>query len=97
MFGAGQRDGEYTVSSGPTYGGFVTIAQMGRCRTSRLQDTGVQEYRLPSPPSFKCHLPVLRENLSVDSQNIPCATLKRRVSWLVGNLCISLIHSPVQQ
>jgi hypothetical protein len=33
---------------------------------------------------------VLRESLSVEIQNIPCATLKRRGSWLVGNLCISL-------
>jgi hypothetical protein len=40
-----------------------------------LQDYRVQEYRLPSPPSIKCN--VLRESLSEDSQNIPCATLKR--------------------
>jgi hypothetical protein len=48
----------------------------------------VQEYRLPSLPSFKCN--VLRESLSVDtdSRNIPCATLKRQ--GVVGNLCIFL-------
>jgi hypothetical protein len=39
---------------------------------ARLQSTRVS---LPSPPSFKCN--VLRESLSVDSQNIPCATLKK--------------------
>jgi hypothetical protein len=33
----------------------------------------VQEYRLPS---IKCN--VLRESLSENTQNIPCATLKRR-------------------
>jgi hypothetical protein len=48
---------------------FVVSAhsQRGRCRTSRLQDYRVQEYRFPSPP----HCNVLRESLSVDSQNIP--------------------------
>ncbi len=45
-----------------------------------LQDYRVQEYRLPSPPSFKCN--VLRESLSVDSQNIPCTKLKRKGSWI---------------
>jgi hypothetical protein len=58
------------------------FSQRGRCRTSRLQDYRVQEYRLPSPPSIKCN--VLRKNLSEDSQKIPCATLKRR--GVVGNL-----------
>jgi hypothetical protein len=42
----------------------------------------VQDYRLPSPPSFKCN--VLPESLSVDSQNIPCAILKRRGSWVIS-------------
>jgi hypothetical protein len=36
---------------------------------------------------------VLRESLSVDSQNIPCATLKRR--GVLDNLCISLIETYV--
>ncbi len=44
---------------------------------------------LDSPPSFKCNL--LCESLSVVSQSIPCATLKRRGSWVPGNLCISLV------
>jgi hypothetical protein len=35
--------------------------------TSQLQDYRVQEYRLPSPPSFKCN--VLRESLSGQSHN----------------------------
>ncbi len=46
-----------------------------------MQDYRVQEYRLPSPPSIKCN--VLRESLSEDSQNIPCATLKERGSWVI--------------
>ncbi len=51
----------------------VTVARL-LCR--------VQDYRLPSPPSFKCN--VLRESVSVDSQNIPLATLKRRGSWVIS-------------
>jgi hypothetical protein len=47
-----------------------------------------QEYRLPSSPSFKCN--VLSESLSVDSQNIPCATLKRSGSWVIS-VHISLV------
>jgi hypothetical protein len=56
--------------------------ERGRCRTSQVQDYRVQEYRLPSSLSFKCN--VLRESRSVDSQNIPCATLKRRGSWVIS-------------
>ena len=50
----------------------------------RLQTTGyrVQKYRLPSPPSIKYN--VLRESLSEESQNIPCATLKSRGSWVIS-------------
>jgi hypothetical protein len=66
----------------PPSGILSPSAQRRRCRTSQLQDYRLQEYRLPSPPSFKCN--VLRESLSVDSQNIPCATLKRRGSWVIS-------------
>jgi hypothetical protein len=62
------------ISRGPTYADFVTILTEGS-----MQDFTVarlQEFRLPSPPSIKCN--VLRESLSEYSQNIPCATLKRR-------------------
>ncbi len=52
----------------PSLGILSLSAPRRRCRTSQLQD--------PSPPSFKCN--VLRQSLTVDSQNIPCATLKRR-------------------
>jgi hypothetical protein len=55
--------------------------------TSLLQDYRVQEHRFPSPPSFKCN--VLRESLSEDSQNIPCATTKS--GGVAGNLCTSLV------
>jgi hypothetical protein len=41
----------------------------------------VQVYRLPFSPSIKCN--VLRESLSCDCQNIPCAKLKRRGSWVI--------------
>jgi hypothetical protein len=61
------------ISKDSTFGDFVTIRTEGSMQdvsVTRQQST-VQEYRLPSPPSFKCS--VLRESLSVDSQNIPCA------------------------
>jgi hypothetical protein len=71
------------TSRGPISSGILSLsAQGGRCRTSQLQDYRVQEYRLPSPPSFKCNL--LRESLFVDSQNIPCSTLERRGSWVIS-------------
>jgi hypothetical protein len=78
------------ISRGPTPSGILSLsAPRRRCRTSQLQGYRVQEYRLPSLPSFKCN--VLRESLSVDSQNIPCATLQRKGGkGVVGNLCISL-------
>jgi hypothetical protein len=72
------------ISRGPTLGDFVTIrtkASMQDITDTRLQSTRVG-YRLPSPPSFKCN--GLRESLSVDSQNIPSATLKRRWSCLIS-------------
>jgi hypothetical protein len=61
------------ISRGPTFGDLVTIRTEGSMldiKVARLQ----KEYILPSPSSFKCN--VLRESLSMDSQNIPCATLK---------------------
>jgi hypothetical protein len=62
-----------------TFGDFVTSSShregsMQDVLVARLQSPRV--YRLPSSLSFKCN--VLRESLSVDSQNIPCATLPRR-------------------
>ncbi len=62
---------------------------------ARLQSTRVQT---PLSPLFKMYGNVLRESLSVDSQNIPCATLKRRGSWIISvNLCISLFGPDLQQ
>ncbi len=60
-------------------------ARQHGCKTAEY-GTKVQT---PSSPCIKCN--VLRESLSEDSQNIPWETLKRRGSWLVGNLYISLI------
>jgi hypothetical protein len=70
-----QRDGEYN-------GDFVTFRTEGSMQditATKLQSTRVQTTL--SSLSFKCN--VLRESLSVDSQNIPCATLKRRGSWVI--------------
>jgi hypothetical protein len=72
------------IGRGPTFGDFVTILTEGSMQdntVARLQST-VQEYRLPSSPSIKFN--VLRESLSEDSQNIPCATLKSRGSWVIS-------------
>ncbi len=67
----------------PPLGVLSLFVPRRRCRTSLLRDYRVQEYRVPSPPSFKCN--VLRESLSVDSQNIPCATLKSSgSSWVIA-------------
>jgi hypothetical protein len=64
----------------PPSGILSLSAQRRRCRKAQWQDYRVQEYRVSS---FKCN--VLRESLSVDSQNIPCATLvKRRGSWVIS-------------
>ena len=64
-------------------------SQRGRCRTTRLQDYRIQEYRLTSPPYIKCN--VLRESLSEDGQNIPLCNTKEKV--VVGNLFISLVEA----
>jgi hypothetical protein len=70
------------ISRGPTFGDFVTISTEGSMQEVTVARLQVQEYRLPSPPSLKCN--VLRESFSVDSQNIPCAALKRRMSWVIS-------------
>jgi hypothetical protein len=55
-------------------GGKVRIRILSLSTERGRQNYRVQEYRFPSSLSFKCN--VLRESLSVDSQNIPCATLQ---------------------
>ncbi len=77
-----QRGGEYKkrfylrgFSHYPHRG--VDAGQHG-CKTTEYR-TRVQTPI--SPVSIKCN--VLRESLSEDSQNIPCATLKRRWSWVI--------------
>ncbi len=84
----GERDGEYKQRSHlREFCHFPHRGVAAGCHSCRLQ-----EYRLPSLPSFKCN--VLREILSVDNKNIPCATLKRRGSWVisvylwVGHTCL---------
>ncbi len=71
------------ICKGSTCRDFVTILierSMKDFTAVRLQST--KKYRLPSPPSVKCN--VLRESLCEESQNIPCATLKRRGSWFIS-------------
>jgi hypothetical protein len=67
------------ISSGSTFGYFFTVRSMQDVSVARQQSMRVQT---PLSPCFNCN--VLRESLSVDSQNIPCATLKRRVSWVTS-------------
>jgi hypothetical protein len=72
----------WSISRGPTFEDFVTIRterSMQDLTVARLQSTRVQT---PLSPSFKCN--VLRESLSEGSQNIPCATLKRRGSYVIS-------------
>jgi hypothetical protein len=71
------------ISRVPTFGDFVTIrteASMQDVTVERLQSTRGQ---ISLSPSFKRN--VLRESLSEDSQNISCATLKRRGSWVISD------------
>ncbi len=62
-----------------------------RCRTARLQNYGVQKYIPSSPPSIKRN--VLRESLSVDSQNIPSETLERERGNLYSSRSLVVIFS----
>jgi hypothetical protein len=70
------------ISRGPNFGDFVTILTEGVMQDktiARLQSTRVQ-----TPLSIKFNVLLLRESLSKDSQNNPCATLKRRGSWVIS-------------
>jgi hypothetical protein len=76
-------------SRGPTFGGFVTIRIEGSMQgTSQLQDYRVQEFRLSSPPSFKCN--VLRQSLAVDQSKYSLRNTKEKE--VVGNLYVSLVR-----
>jgi hypothetical protein len=59
------------------------------CKTTEYKSTDVS----PPPPTFKC----MRESLSVDSQNISCATLKRRGSSRGQSLYVSDSGVPTGQ
>jgi hypothetical protein len=64
---------------------FVSILTEGSVQdvtVAKLQSTYRVPYKVPSPHSLKCN--VRLESLSVDSQNIPGATLKRRGSWVIS-------------
>ncbi len=49
---------------------------------SGILSLSAQRGRCRTSRSFKCN--VLREGLSVGSQNIPCAKLNRRGSWVIS-------------
>jgi hypothetical protein len=72
------------ISRGPTFGDFVTIrseVSMQDVTVARLQTKRVQT---SLSPLFYMWWGTAWESLSVDSQNIPCATLKRRGSWAIS-------------
>jgi hypothetical protein len=79
-----RNPGKY--SRGPTFEDFVTFRTEGS-----MQDVSVArlDYRVGTrvqttlSPLFKI-MYCGRVSLSVDSQNIPCATLKRRGSWVIS-------------
>jgi hypothetical protein len=81
------------ISRGHTFGDFVTIftkASMQDVTVARGTEY-LQEYRLPSPFSFKCN--VLHESLSVDTGQSKYSLRNNEEKGgrgLVGNLCISL-------
>jgi hypothetical protein len=95
----GENREKENICRGSTFGDFVTILIEGSMQDNtitRLQSTRVQT---PLSPSTRCN--VLRESLSEDSQNILCASLKRKGSLVgnLGNLYISLgknIYSKVK-
>jgi hypothetical protein len=62
------------ISRGPNFGDFVTIRTEGSMQDVSI--AGIQSTRVQTShyPSFECNL--LRESLSVDSQNIPCLKLR---------------------
>ncbi len=68
------------ISRGPTFGDFVTSLREGSMQDITV--TGLQSTGVRTPLSIK--LNVLRESLSKDSQNIPCAALKKRGSWVIS-------------
>jgi hypothetical protein len=71
------RDGEMENISGPS--GILLLSSRVDAGQHCCKTT---EYRSTDAPSSKCN--VLRESLSEDSQNIHCATFKRRVSWVIS-------------
>ncbi len=78
------------ISRGPTFRDFVTIRTERSMQDVTVSCKTVQSTGVQTPPSSRCN--VLRESRSVDFENIPCATLKRRgvVSnfYLCANVCL---------
>ncbi len=71
------------IGRGPTVKDFVTIRTEGSMQDVTV--AGLQSTIEQTPlfhPLLNCN--VLRESLSVDSQSIPYAALKRRGSWVIS-------------
>jgi hypothetical protein len=63
------------ISGGSTLKYFVTILTEGSMQDNTVKILRITSVQTPFSPYIKCN--VLRDSLSEDSQNIPCATLKR--------------------
>jgi hypothetical protein len=58
------------------------------CKATEYKST---DSPLPPPPFCNCN--ALRESHSMDGLNIPCASLKRRRSWVISNEVIYTVIS----
>jgi hypothetical protein len=75
----------------PTFGDFVTILTKGSMQDNTVAKLArMFEYKsTDSPlPTLLNAMYILRESLSEDSQNIPCATLKRKGSWVISTVYV---------
>ncbi len=69
---------------GPTFGDFVTIRTEASMQdVTRVETTEYKSTDSPLPLLLNL-MYVLGESLCVDSQNIPCAALKRRGSRVIS-------------
>ncbi len=94
LYDSDQRNGQYKKRPYMYLRGFghrphgdVDAGQHG-CKITDYKSTNS-----PLPPSIKCS--VLRESLSEDSQNLPCAAQKRRGSWVIS-IHLGFWHTVIQ-
>ncbi len=88
-----RRQGERESERWRIYVEVSYLREFGHCPQTgvdaKLQSTRVQTPLFPVLKMYRGN--VLRESHFLDSQNIPCATLKRRGSWVIS-IHISLVR-----